>query len=323
MKRNIYNLLIIFILFLFLISLLIFSNDVLTTVILGIKIWKENIFTSLFPFFVITDLLINYGFIDLIGEIFKKITNKLFSLPGETSFIIIASMFSGFPSSAKFIKGLLDNKKINTNEAEYLLSFTHFPNPLFVIGVIGKNILKSKILGIIILISIFLGNIIIGLFLKNKHTIKQTSIDIKNTLRKISQKNKSNNFVKILTESIIKTINILLLLLGIIISFLIITVILQNILNLNKFNTTIISGLLEMTSGINNVTYLNISPILKVILITIFISFGGISIHLQVMSILVDDNVRYKYYLSCRILHAIISSSIAILILNFITYYNK
>ena len=317
MKRNLYNLLIIFILFLFLISILIFSSNVLDTVIMGIKIWKENIFSSLFPFFVVTDLLISYGFVDLIGEIFKKLTNKILYLPGEASFVIIASIFSGFPSSAKFIKGLLDEKKISIENAEYLLSFCHFPNPLFVMGVISRSILNNKTLGTIILASIFLGNIIIALSIRKNKTINTSKTNIKNVLKKISQKNKSNNFIKVLTESIIKTINTLLLLLGIIITFLIITVIVQNILNLNKFNTTIISGILEMTSGINNTSYLDIPLVLKASLITFFISFGGISIHLQVMSILVDDNIRYKYYLLSRLVHALISSSITLLISNF------
>ena len=60
----------------------------------------------------------NYGFIELIGELTKKITSKLFYLPGEASFVIIGSMISGFPSSAKYIKELLENKNITKDEAE-------------------------------------------------------------------------------------------------------------------------------------------------------------------------------------------------------------
>ena len=52
MKKNILNLLIILFLCLILICILIFSNDVLQTVLFAFTIWKENIFTSLFPIFI-------------------------------------------------------------------------------------------------------------------------------------------------------------------------------------------------------------------------------------------------------------------------------
>lgn len=314
MKTNINDLLINFLLVAFLIFILVFSDNVINTVLYGIKIWKYNIFTSLFPFFVITDLLINYGFIDLLGEILKKVMNKLFNLPGEASFVIIASMFSGFPSSSKYIKSLLDTKKINIKNAEYLLSFTHFPNPLFIIGIVGKTILKNKTCGIVLYLSIIVGSFVIAMFLKDKNNKCITNSNIKETLEKIHIKNKSNNFIKILTESIIKTINTLLLLLGIIITFLVLTTVLSSILNLNIYYKTIISGLLEMTSGINNIKILSIPLVIKSSLITSFICFGGISIHLQIMSILCEYEIHYNKYFLCRILHAVISTCINIIL---------
>lgn len=313
MKKNIYDLLIIFIFLSFLVLMIVFSDSVIKIVLYGIKIWKENIFTSLFPFFIISDLLINYGFIDLIGELFKKIMSKL-SLPGESSFVVITSIFSGFPSSSKYIKELLDNKKISIKNAEYLLSFTHYPNPLFVMGIVSESVLHNKVSGIIVYISIILGSFILAIFLRDKNSIYTTNINIRKTLELIHIKNKSNNFIKILTDSIIKTINTLMLLLGIITTFLILTTVLSNILNLNIYYKTIISGILEMTSGINNIKILPIPLIIKSCLITFFICFGGISIHLQIMSILSDYNIHYNKYFICRILHSVISTCINIIL---------
>ena len=58
----------------------------------------------------------------------------------------------------------------------------------------------------------------------------------------------------------------------------------------------------------------NISEFLKVIIMTFIISFGGFSIHMQVMSILEKKEIRYLPYLKARLLHAIFSSVIAIIL---------
>lgn len=300
MKKNIYNLLTILLLLLILSSILIYSQETLKSVLFAFNIWKENIFPSLFPFFVISDLLMNYGFVNILGELTKKIMNKVFYLPGEASFVIIASMLSGFPSSAKFVKSLLEDQKINTEEAEYLLSFTHFSNPLFVIGVIGSTMLKSKKLGFIILFCHIISNFIIAIVIRKKREVDTSTINID----KLFTINSNKNFIQVLTSSITKTINTLILLLGIVTTFLVLSTLISNLINLNDFTRAIVSGILEMTQGIKYISAVNIPLYLKATIMTMFISFGGISIHLQIMSILSDTKVKYKNYFISRVAHA-------------------
>lgn len=311
MKKKIYNLLILTLLITILLTILLYPSDVINSVISSFEIWKNNVFPTLFPFFIISDLLINYGLIDILGELTKKIMNKVFYLPGEASFVIISSMFSGFPSSAKFIKNLLDEKKttLSESEAEYLLTFTHFSSPLFVIGFIGISMLNSKKFGFIILISHILSNFIIALIIRKKKNITYSKIDF----NKILPSNKKS-FIVVLTSSITKTINTLLMLLGIITTFLILTTIISKIFNLSPFKKAILSGILEMTQGIKYTSLLNIPTYVKASIMGGFISFGGISIHLQVMSILSDVKIKYTTYLIARITHAILTSSIILIL---------
>ena len=62
-----------------------------------------------------------------------------------------------------------------------------------------------------------------------------------------------------------------------------------------------------MTGGISNVSMLNIDLKLKSTLITMILSFGGISVHMQVKSILSDTPIKYQPYLVARLLHSSIS----------------
>lgn len=101
------------------------SNDILESVIFSFNIWKNNIFPSLFPFFIISQLLINYGFVELLSEILKPVMN-IFRINKNCAFIIVMSMLSGFPSNAKYTKELYNNGLINSYEASKILAFSFF-----------------------------------------------------------------------------------------------------------------------------------------------------------------------------------------------------
>ena len=319
MKAKIQSVIIILLLISMLITFFIIPSSIMESVSFAISIWKDSLIPSLFPFFIVTDLLIQYGFIELIGELLKNVMNKFFHLPGEASFVLIGSLISGFPSSSKYIKELLESNKIDENEANYLLKFNHFSNPLFVIGTIGIMLLNNKKVGLLILCIHILSNFVIAIIYRPKYNkYKKEKISIITAITKIYKKRNSNNysFSEILTNSIFKTIHTLLLLLGIITIFIILSTILKEFFVLPPLSGAMLNGILEMTGGIKAISNINIPLNIKASIITFFISFGGLSIHMQVMSILSGFNIKYTSYFASRILHAIISSSLVYLLLS-------
>ena len=64
---------------------------------------------------------------------------------------------------------------------------------------------------------------------------------------------------------------------------------------------------LEITQGLNYLNVSNLNIYFKTIISSIFISFGGLSIHLQIFGILDNKKIRYIPYLINRIIHSIIS----------------
>lgn len=324
MKKKIISVLILVILLLIELLILVNSEEVIKSVLFAISIWKENLFPTLFPFFLLSELLVHYGFIDFLGELLKRYMNKFFYLPGEASFVLIGSLISGFPSSAKYTKKLYDNNVISGQEGSYLLTFTHFSNPLFVIGTIGSIFLKNKKIGIIILICHILTNFIIAFLFKPKENpyTKNEKCNFRQALRKMHYKRLSHKdtFGSVLSNSILNTINILLLLLGIITTFLILTSLIDNVFNLDEPFKTLLNGFLEMTQGVKYSSMLNTSLIIKASLITFIISFGGLSVHTQVISIISDTTIEYKYFFIARLFHGIIASSLVYFILKFLGF---
>lgn len=312
MKKIISNLLLLTIILIISLEVLLESSSVLESVKFSFNIWQNNIFPSLFPFFVIGNILISLGFPQLIGELLKNVMYRLFKINGSGSFVIILSILSGFPSSAKYTKELLLNDEINDEEATKLLTFTHFSNPLFILGTLSIMFLNNKEIGIPILISHYIGNLFVGLIYRNYYISRKdnTRISIKQALKKMNKGRVNKSFGEILSSSIIGSINTLLLILGTVTIFLVLTTLINNNINIDAYYKTLINGLFEMTQGLKYLSMLKI-PLYKQALIAVFfLSFGGLSVHMQVLSIISDTKIKYFPYFLSRVLHASISTLI-------------
>ena len=311
MKKNIVSILIMIILSIAIFQLLALSEKILEAVGFSFTIWKGNIFPTLFPFFVFSEILVNYGFVDFISELFKPIMYKLFKVNGSAAYVFFMGMISGFPSSAKYVRELYNQKIIDASSGTKILMFTHFSNPLFIIGTIATAFLNNKNIGILILICHYASNIIIGLLLRNYYPSKNENIvfSLKNSINLMTQHRLTNqkSLGKIIGDSIINSINTLLLILGTITMFLIVTTIIDQNLELTSLHQAILNGSIEMTQGLKYISILNVPLKFKTIISTIFISFGGLSVHMQIISILSDTKIKYLPFLFARIIHAAIS----------------
>ncbi len=279
------------------------SIEITNSIKFSIDIWKNNIFPSILPFFIISSLLINYGIIN-ISKIISPLM-RLFGIDKNISFVFIMSIFSGFPSNSKYLKELLDKKIIDIDTSSKALLFTHFSNPLFILSTLSIYSMK---IAITILIVHYITNIIIGIIFKNYHN---SYINTKNNtnIEKLS-------FSIVLTNSIKSAIEVLLIILGTIATCSIISCIINDIFNTSDITKSLISGIIEITQGLKYISLTKLSLKLKVTISTMLLSFGGLSIHLQIKSIIPD--IKYIPYLLARILHAIISGGIIYLIFNFL-----
>lgn len=299
MKEKILNIAIITLSIISLIELLINKSTIFNTISYSMNLWISSIIPSLFPFFIISDILIQYNITDYIPNPIRKIFKKLFNVSDNSITIFFLSLLSGFPSSARNIRTMYDMNLINEKEASHTLIFTHFSNPLFILGTVSVFFFKNETLGLIILIAHYLSNIILGIITRNYNTI--SIIDKKQT--NVLQK----NFPKVFISAIKNAIDNLLTILGTLTCFLIISAMIINTINLSNYNSTILKGILEMTMGLKSLSLLNISDIYKVVISTMFISFGSLSVHMQILSFLIDTKISYKQFFIARIFHALIA----------------
>src|SRR5690625_5378087 len=110
----------------------------------------------------------------------------IFNVPGEGGFAWIMGMVSGYPSGAKFSVRLREEEQLTRLEAERLISFTNASSPLFIFGAISVGFLHDARLGILIAISHYLGNALVGVCMRfhgrrersEEHTSEKPTIDL-------------------------------------------------------------------------------------------------------------------------------------------------
>lgn len=310
MKQKIINLIIVFSFTLLFFELLFHKTLVFDTISYSLNIWVNSLIPTMFPFFVLSDLLIQYHITNYIPKWLKKTFSKLFRVNESVVTIFFLSCLSGFPSNARNTRMLYDKGQITKEEAGHALIFTHFSNPLFILSTVSVFFLNQERYGYIILISHYLGNIILGLITRGYRTIRDTNYT--------PNSNKSQNFGNIFSCAIKNAIDTLLLILGTLTCFLVLSSIILHHLSIAPYQEALIKGILEMTMGLKALSSLSISECYKVVISVMFISFGGLSVHLQVLSQLADTDISYFPFFISRIFHAIISGIIACLLFLFL-----
>ena len=307
MNRKYKSLTISFITLFFLFNFLFHSEIMIKTFFDTTKLWFENLFPSIFVFFIITDILNNYHFPYYLGKMFGKVISKIYKLPQESAYILFMSMTSGFPGNSKLIKEQLDSKRISLFDANKLLTMTHFSNPLFILYTIGNNFLQDKKIGLLILIVHFILNFLLGFVFRKIYPYQNTLNNYK--------LNKPLPFMDTLKKSINNTFISLINVFGIVVFFSLLTKTINIYLNLNPFSNVLLNGLLETTNGLNLLSKIDLSKKLKATIAAFFVSFGGFSIHMQVMSLLNKYDINYYLYLIARIIHASLASLIIFFLL--------
>lgn len=257
-----------------LIFITLFNFNVITeSISLSFTVCINNLLPSLIPFLLLSNILIQKGlFLD----------NPLS--------LTLLCFISGSPNNSKLIKNYLDNSSISINDSQKLLNYLQYINPIYVLNGIGLIALQNKKFGLIILISNLVSSLILGRF--NKVTIKKF---------KISDKNIFN----IITDSIKDTINTVLYIIGVITFFFMLT----SFIDINS-KYKFIYGIFEITQGIHYLSVSHLTLYFKVVLATFFISFGGLSMHMQIFGILDNKKISYKTYFINRIIHSILSVTI-------------
>lgn len=285
------NILIIYILIIIEMLILLNSNIVTNNVILSTKTFVFSIFPSLFPTMVIGNLLIKNNVFLITPKFIINIFRCLFNFNDNLTSIFIMSFITGSPSNAVYIDEYLNKGLITNKEAENILCCTHFINPLFIIST-SIMIFNNVKIGFLLIIILLISNLIKAFILRNNFN--------SNSVNNISIK--KNSLITEIKQAISGSINSILLILGIVIMFNILICLTSLLFNFSPLFKTIINGILEVTTGILSIKNLEVSIFLKIIMTYFFLSFGGLCIQLQTISMITNKKIKYFKYFIFRLI---------------------
>ena len=319
--------------------LIIFSNSNLLASKSGLVLWANSVVPTLFPFFVATELLSYTNFTYYLGKLLNRFMKPVFNVRGEGSFALIMGIISGYPMGAKICANFREKNICSKEECERLLSFTNNSGPLFIVGTVGISLFGSSTIGYLLLITHLLASLSVGFIFRFwKYYSKENYTNGANL--------KTNNIIKlsdlggIIGKSISSSINTILLIGGFVVLFSVVISILKSshllyifsycinpILDILKiptsFSTGIISGIFELTNGLNiicNIPQKQLS--INIIIASFILGFGGISVLLQVWSTISKTDLSIKPYIYGKLLHACFSAFYTFLFIKNFIFFN-
>lgn len=255
---------------LLLILFIIRKEIIISSSINALNLWVNTLFPLLFPTFVLSDLITSSGIVNFISNKFGKFFSKIFNTNSNGLYILLISMLCGSPSNAKNISILYKNNSINRNDITYFLIFSTLFNPFLILS-FG---------GIKCLIIFWISNLINAYIYRPKKNKNSTQFN--HTIKKFN-----------LNDSIDININLLLKILGVIVIF----SCLINILSYNYKSRLLCSLLFEVTNSLNIIhTFFHNN--LNLYLMAY--SFAGLSIFIQIKSILKDTFIDFKLLVCSR-----------------------
>lgn len=326
-KKNIFSI----IFLMFVVLLIIYSNSSFSAAKSGINLWANNVVPSLFPFLVAVELLKSTNIIYHLSIHLNKYMNPLFNLPGICSFPFIMGFLSGYPVGAKIVSDLYEKNAFSKDEAERMLPFVNNSGPLFIIGTVGISFYANSTIGIILLLTHIFSAITVGIIfgITSRFKVKLYSSN-SNYLANHNQSISVYELGEILGASIMSSIKTILLIGGFVTLFSVIVslieksrmlILVSNLLgNAFNINSAIISssitGIIEFTNGLSKISAIHLKNIsLNIIISSFIIGFGGISVLLQVLSIIAKQKLSINKYIIGKLLQAFISAFYTFLIL--------
>lgn len=90
--------------------MLIHPSSSLDAALRGLAVWWDVLFPSLFPFFVISEIMLGFGIVHLFGALLDPLMRPLFNIPGSGGFVAAMGYVSGYPVGAKLTAKLREQE---------------------------------------------------------------------------------------------------------------------------------------------------------------------------------------------------------------------
>ncbi|SEN86366.1 sporulation integral membrane protein YlbJ [Paenibacillus sp. OV219] len=320
-----------------------FPSEALHASIRGLSIWWEVLFPALFPFFVISELLLGLGIVHFFGKMLDPLMRPLFRIPGIGGFVVTMGYASGYPVGARLTAQLWEQKLINRAEGERLVAFTTTSDPIFLIGAVSVGFFHNVALAPVLAAAHYGGGLIIGLLMRFHDRNAPATLQAKPEERSGRRKSRLAEAIRamhtarmmdgrslgtLLQDAVQAALRLMIVVGGLVVVFSVIMELLRQAGGIEMLaigvrgllglisvppalSDAVVNGLFEVTLGARSAGTATSSGLLHQAAIAAFVlSWAGLSVHAQIASLLSRTDLRYKPFIIARFLHGCIATGL-------------
>lgn len=272
-------------------ALMAYPQETAAAVTQGLALCSHVIIPALFPFFILSAMVIDLGLSQSLGRLLAGLMSPLFRLNGNCATALVLGFVGGYPVGAKTALSLYESGQCSQTEAKRMLAFCNNSGPAFIIGVIGTGIFASGTMALLFYVSHILACLTVGILFRWYKPQDLPSLPSPQAL-------KTKAFVPAFLSAVAGSVQSTLSICGFILCFSVLISLLQTtgLFNLlaemaelclgisPQVATSFFIGLMELSSGVTAVpSHLPLS--LQVPLMSFFLGWAGLSVHCQVLAL--------------------------------------
>lgn len=324
----------------FALLLIVFPEEAVHAALKGVSIWWDVLFPALLPFLVLSELMLGLGLVHFFGTLLDPMMRPLFRVPGIGGFVMAMGFASGYPVGARLTSQLWEQKLVTREEGERLIGFTTTSDPIFLIGAVSVGFFHDASLAGILAIAHYGSAIVLGFFLRfHGRTGDPGKIKTAHTfggpiwLRAVKAMHAARlkdgrPLGTILQQALLSSLQMIIVIGGLVVFFSVFMEMLtsgrvMNILYMLtnfvlqffsiplQLSQAVVNGFFEVTLGAkaSGSAGADIALIHKAAIAVFVLSWGGLSVHAQIVSLVQHTNIRYMPFLLSRFIHGLISAA--------------
>ena len=293
-------------------GLLCYSKAVSAAMTQALALCVQVLLPSLFPFFVLSSMVISTGVIQRLSTRLEKPFQWLFGLPGDFGAALLLGAAGGYPVGAKTIATLYQQGQCSKRDAEKALRFCNNAGPAFLISAVGASLLQDPHAGLNLYAVHVLSALIIGfIYRKNTDHVKYHCI----TADHMRSTATISLFLRAVTDAFSSFLNVS----AFVLIFSVISTMLQQLPLIDSLHCLpgggilwygLLAGFLELTSGVACLTQGGLPPSILLPALSFLCGWGGCSVQFQTISLLHDAGLSCRQYLKSKLLQGILAALI-------------
>ncbi len=283
----------------------------------GLTLCFNVIVPSLFPFFVLSSLVVDLGLAAYLGRALEGLMRPLFRVSGSCAAAVALGFIGGYPVGARTALQLYQQGLCSKTEAERLLAFCNNSGPAFILGVVGAGVFGDSRVGLLLYLTHALASLVVGLLFRFYGGTERRRAP-KVQAKPIQAVTVPAAFTGAVVRSLQSTLNICAFVVFFAVmlqlfSFYGVFTALAKLLALAglepEWARRLVAGLLELSSGVSSLRD-GAHLAGRVSMAAFMLGWAGLSVHCQVLSFLVDSGLSAKTYLLGKLCHGLIAAGL-------------